>query len=404
MKPGAWILRMYPQAWRERYEEEMMALLELHTVTLVTQCDLLLGALDARLSPAYRSTNSFFLFKDARTVTTTFLCAYAVFLFAMYNWHHYIPLSLSLTPYYLDMAIRSTPNTMLPFVEAQKMSGDAMLAMSDWVMQATLLACNFYFIILFVKQADGAERKRFLLPGACCLILLLALPLLPLLSVDVPRVALSNTAGTIVATEIRPFDQIVQRYMVSCCLLWPLLPLLITSLFIALVRVRKVFTSSGKHWIVLVALFYLGLPLGRMLWLSTSVQIPSTIVPPSSLALGAVLTYFPPFAGLATMVLVLASAKGSTSMLRVALLPASMLSLVMLAKLSMTFMILPWLWHSGLYLFSFWNDSLSEFTFFTMLLIMFISGGTALIALMRGFVILRTTNTSSQSDINPSFT
>jgi hypothetical protein len=395
---------MYPQAWRERYEEEMMALLELHTVTLATHFDLLLGALDARLNPAYRSTNSFFLFKDARMVMTTFLCAYAIFLFAMYNWHHYIPLSLSLTPYYIDMAIRSTPNNVLPFVELQKMSGDAMLTMSDWVMQVTLLACNFYFIILFMKQADGAERKRFLLLGACCLILLLVLPLLPLLSVDVPRVTLSNTAGTIVATEIRPFDQIVQRYMLSCRLLWPLLPLLITSLFITIIRIRKVFTSSGKPWIVLAVLFYLVLPLGRMLWLSTSVQIPSTIVPPSSLALGAVLTYFPPFAGLATMVLVLASTKGSKSMSRVALLPASTLSLVMLAKLIMTLMILPWLWHSGLYLFSFWNDSLSEFTLFTMLLVMFIAGGTVLIALMRGFVILRTTDTSSQSNMKPSFT
>ena len=91
-------------------------------------------------------------------------------------------------------------------------------------------------------------------------------------------------------------------------------------------------------------------------------------------------------------------------MLRVALLPASVLSLVLLAKLSVTFMSLPWICRSSPYLFSFWNDGLSEFTLFTMLLVMFLAGGIALIALMRGFVILKATNVSSQSDIKPSFT
>ncbi len=403
MKPGTWILRLYPQAWRERYEEEMMALLEMHNVTLATQFDLLLGALDARLNPAFRSTHPLFLFKDERAIVTTFLCSYAIFLFGMYNWHHYIPLSLSLTPYYLDMAIRSTPNSVLPFLGLQNMMSYAALNISDWVMQVTLLTCNLYFIILFMKQADSTERRRFLLPGACCLLLLLALPLLPLLSSNVPKVALSNPAGTIIATEIHPFDQIFQHYILSCRLLWPLLPLLITSLFLAIIRIRKVFSASGKMWILIALLLYLILPVGRMLWLSESVQIPSTIVPLSSLALGTALTYFPPFAGLATLVLVLASTKGNGSVLRIALVPATALSLVILVKLVVTFVSFSWLWRSGLYLFSFWNDSLSELTFFTMLLVMFISGGTALIAFMRGFIILKTTNTTSQNDMTPSY-
>jgi hypothetical protein len=29
-----WILRLYPPAWRERYEAEMVALLEQHAITL----------------------------------------------------------------------------------------------------------------------------------------------------------------------------------------------------------------------------------------------------------------------------------------------------------------------------------------------------------------------------------
>jgi hypothetical protein len=49
-----WILRLYPQSWRERYTNEMVALLEQHTITLWTVIDLLFGVLDARLDPYYR--------------------------------------------------------------------------------------------------------------------------------------------------------------------------------------------------------------------------------------------------------------------------------------------------------------------------------------------------------------
>jgi hypothetical protein len=151
-------------------------------------------------------------------------------------------------------------------------------------------------------------------------------------------------------------------------------------------------------------LLYLILPLGRMLWLSTSVQIPSPIVPLSSFALGAILTYFPPFAGLATMVIVLASTGENKNMLRVALFPASVLSLVMLTKLIMTLIILPLIYRSAVSPISLWNDSFSTFTLFAMLLIMFLSGGMVLLALLRGFVILKTTDAISHTDMKPSFT
>jgi hypothetical protein len=49
-----WMLRLYPRAWRERYGSEMIALLELHSITFWTVVDLLSGALDARLDPYYR--------------------------------------------------------------------------------------------------------------------------------------------------------------------------------------------------------------------------------------------------------------------------------------------------------------------------------------------------------------
>jgi hypothetical protein len=43
------LLRLYPPAWRERYGEEMLALLEQHHLSMRTRIDLLRGALDAQL-------------------------------------------------------------------------------------------------------------------------------------------------------------------------------------------------------------------------------------------------------------------------------------------------------------------------------------------------------------------
>ncbi len=50
-----WILWLYPSAWRERYQKEMQALLDLHTATAATALDLLFGALDAWLHPAHQT-------------------------------------------------------------------------------------------------------------------------------------------------------------------------------------------------------------------------------------------------------------------------------------------------------------------------------------------------------------
>ncbi len=47
------LLRCYPSAWRERYETEMTDILDQHDVTFMTWFDLLRGALDARLDPAF---------------------------------------------------------------------------------------------------------------------------------------------------------------------------------------------------------------------------------------------------------------------------------------------------------------------------------------------------------------
>ncbi len=71
------LLRLYPPAWRERYQEEVEALLDQHTVTLATLFDLLWGALDARLDPAFTSERLFRPMSRLRTSMIVVFCAYA---------------------------------------------------------------------------------------------------------------------------------------------------------------------------------------------------------------------------------------------------------------------------------------------------------------------------------------
>ena len=45
------LLRLYPRAWRERYGDEMLALLEARPISLADRVDLIRGGFDARLHP-----------------------------------------------------------------------------------------------------------------------------------------------------------------------------------------------------------------------------------------------------------------------------------------------------------------------------------------------------------------
>jgi hypothetical protein len=42
-----WLVRLYPRGWRERYEEEFLAMLEQRPMSPVDALDVALGALDA---------------------------------------------------------------------------------------------------------------------------------------------------------------------------------------------------------------------------------------------------------------------------------------------------------------------------------------------------------------------
>src|SRR4029077_17181152 len=48
------LIRLYPRAWRERYEDEFLALLEARPPTFGDRLDIVRAALDARLHPQVR--------------------------------------------------------------------------------------------------------------------------------------------------------------------------------------------------------------------------------------------------------------------------------------------------------------------------------------------------------------
>ena len=80
MKAAIWLVKLYPSAWRRRYEAEMLAVLEEHHVTVLTILDLLFGVIAARLDPNYRTEPGRIAFATPRAATQVFLAACGIFL------------------------------------------------------------------------------------------------------------------------------------------------------------------------------------------------------------------------------------------------------------------------------------------------------------------------------------
>lgn len=77
-----WLLYLYPQAWRARYEEEFLALLEACPLSLWTIWDVCLGAIDARLHLETVTGRMFPFMNRLRTTAVIVFCAYIGFVVA----------------------------------------------------------------------------------------------------------------------------------------------------------------------------------------------------------------------------------------------------------------------------------------------------------------------------------
>jgi hypothetical protein len=77
-----WLVRLYPRAWRERYEEEFVAMLEQRPMSLADALDVVLGALDAHLDPQVGDERTAPMVNRMRAATIAILCAYVGFVLA----------------------------------------------------------------------------------------------------------------------------------------------------------------------------------------------------------------------------------------------------------------------------------------------------------------------------------
>ncbi len=74
-----WLLRLYPRGWRERYEDEMLAVLEEHPVTPATVFDLLVGAFDANLNYNGFAEGATLIVNRLRSGIVMIFCAFVLF-------------------------------------------------------------------------------------------------------------------------------------------------------------------------------------------------------------------------------------------------------------------------------------------------------------------------------------
>lgn len=85
------LLRLYPRPWRERYEEEMLTMLEQRSLSLADGVNLFFGALDAQLHPHLGTTamslceRILHMFLTLRRSLLTLFCAYVGFILVGYG-------------------------------------------------------------------------------------------------------------------------------------------------------------------------------------------------------------------------------------------------------------------------------------------------------------------------------
>lgn len=77
-----WLVALYPEAWRERYEEEFLALLEECPLSFTNLFDVLVSALDTHLHSTAIFGRMLTMLQRLRSTAITVFCAYIVFVLA----------------------------------------------------------------------------------------------------------------------------------------------------------------------------------------------------------------------------------------------------------------------------------------------------------------------------------
>lgn len=169
---AAWLLRLYPRRWRGRYEVEVQALLEVHEIRLRTLLDLLIGALDARLAPAYAQERLVLTMRTPRFTTVLLFCTFALFGIAL------LPLlALLLDPDYSQ----NVPTHYGDLVAAYPLVGLASSAILVVSMIAGIALLATFFVLALGRIANrrGSSAIALLVVAVVAALVVFAPELLP---------------------------------------------------------------------------------------------------------------------------------------------------------------------------------------------------------------------------------
>jgi hypothetical protein len=167
-----WLLRLYPRRWRGRYEVEVQALLEEHEIRPRTLVDLLIGALDARLDPAYAQERSVLTMRTPRFTTVSLFGAFALFGIAL------LPLlALLLDPDYSQ----NVPTHYGDLVSAYPLVGLAGSAILIGSLMAGVALLATFFVLALGRISTRRSRSAvaLLVVAVVAALVVSALELLP---------------------------------------------------------------------------------------------------------------------------------------------------------------------------------------------------------------------------------
>lgn len=142
---AAFLVWLYPRAWRARYRDEMLALLDRYPVTLWTLADLIVTAADAHLSRHALPAEVFTMTQRVRTGANAMLAAFTLFLVAWV-----------MVPFISD-----TPAAWNPLVSAHPQIGYALAAfrLAGVVAALALLAGGLPLLVATIGQALREGRR-----------------------------------------------------------------------------------------------------------------------------------------------------------------------------------------------------------------------------------------------------
>jgi hypothetical protein len=151
---GGWLLRLYPPGWRGRYGEEFAALLAETRLSPFVVCDVVFGAVDARLHPELAPGKVLSMVSRLRTSAVMIFCAYIAFVLAG------MALNNSTDDTHLARILHSHTELAAPWYF---LMGASVLSLLAVVVGGLPIAWS-------VWRNSPAQRRLLLVPVACFLV------------------------------------------------------------------------------------------------------------------------------------------------------------------------------------------------------------------------------------------